>query len=84
MEYSWEEIKKHNTSESCWIVANHKVYDVTSYLDKHPGSKGAILKYGGQDTTRDYNFHSSNAVKIWALFHIGYVQGHLPQDCNIL
>ena len=33
-EYSWEEISKHNTESSCWIVLHNRVFDVTPFLHK--------------------------------------------------
>ena len=32
--FSWEEVKRHNTAESAWVVVHDKVYDVTQYLDE--------------------------------------------------
>ena len=31
--YSWEEVKKHTTSESLWLVINNNVYDVTKFIE---------------------------------------------------
>ena len=31
--YSLEDVKKHNTPESCWFVIHDKVYDVTAFLN---------------------------------------------------
>lgn len=31
------EIASHNTSQSCWIIIDYNVYDVTSFLEQHPG-----------------------------------------------
>lgn len=31
------EIFEHNTKESCWLLIENKVYDVTEF--KHPGGK---------------------------------------------
>ena len=42
------EVAKHNTRESCWVVVNGKVYDVTEYLDEHPGGAQIMLQYGGK------------------------------------
>lgn len=41
------EIAKHNSPESCWLVIHGKVYDVTSFVDKHPGGRSILLKQGG-------------------------------------
>lgn len=62
-EYSWEEISKHNTESSCWIVVYNKVFDVTPFLDKHPGGGKIIVKTAGKDATEAYEraFHSPKA-----------------------
>lgn len=44
---SKEELAKHNSFGNCWISYKGRVYDITSFLPKHPGSAGAILPYCG-------------------------------------
>ncbi|KAI1340724.1 FMN-dependent dehydrogenase-domain-containing protein [Xylariaceae sp. FL0016] len=51
---SAEDIAKHNTTSCCWLVINGKVYDVTVYLDHHPGGAAILLKQGGQDATAEF------------------------------
>ncbi len=46
-ELSAQEIASHRSTSSCWIVVDGNVYDVTSYLDKHPGGAAVLLKQGG-------------------------------------
>jgi L-lactate dehydrogenase (cytochrome) len=41
------EVAKHNSKKSCWILLDSKVYDVTSFLSKHPGGAAIILKQAG-------------------------------------
>jgi cytochrome b involved in lipid metabolism len=41
------EVANHNTRESCWIVIDSKVYDVTSFLHQHPGGAAILLRQGG-------------------------------------
>jgi len=36
-EVSLEELLRHSSREDCWIVIDGGVYDVTSWLPKHPG-----------------------------------------------
>ena len=45
------EVAKHNNKKSCWIVLESKVYDVTSFLSKHPGGAAIILKQAGSVCT---------------------------------
>ncbi|KAF5377509.1 hypothetical protein D9615_005284 [Tricholomella constricta] len=53
---SWtlEQVGKHNSAESCWVIIKNQVYDVTEFLNEHPGGSGIILKYAGRDATRAY------------------------------
>ncbi|RYC55914.1 hypothetical protein CHU98_g10289, partial [Xylaria longipes] len=44
---SAQEIASHRSTSSCWIVVNGKVYDVTTYLNEHPGGAAILLKQGG-------------------------------------
>lgn len=49
---SGSEIAKHTSSDSCWIVIHGRVYDVTGFLDKHPGGRSILLKQGGAVSAR--------------------------------
>ena len=42
----------HDKDQDCWIIIEGKVYDVSTYMDDHPGGKEIILEYtGGKDAT---------------------------------
>lgn len=62
-----EDLARHNTERSCLILAGTTVYDVTRYLDEHPGGRETLLRRGGgkEDCTRDLGFHSSKARRQW-------------------
>ena len=49
--YTLDEIKKHNTKNDCWIVIHNNVYDVTEFLNEHPGGSSIIVSIAGQDAT---------------------------------
>ena len=34
---SLAELGKHNTKGDCWVAVHKKVWDVTEFLDEHPG-----------------------------------------------
>merc|ERR1712023_546407 len=74
-EYSKEEIEKHNSKGDCWIIVGGKVYDATTYLERHPGGGYSIYSLAGTDTSEDYNaIHSSRANDILAKHQIGIVK----------
>ncbi|OBT72296.1 hypothetical protein VF21_07956 [Pseudogymnoascus sp. 05NY08] len=49
------EVLKHNTSESCWVTLYGKVYDVTNFVDEHPGGRQSIMRLAGRDATEDFD-----------------------------
>ena len=49
--YTRGEVSVHKKSNDCWIVVEGKVYDVSGWLDKHPGGKRIIRHYAGEDAT---------------------------------
>ncbi|KAJ3513976.1 hypothetical protein NLJ89_g2631 [Agrocybe chaxingu] len=56
-------VAEHADRDSCWIIVHSKVYDVTEFLDEHPGGSKIILKYAGKDATEAYEpIHPPNAI----------------------
>lgn len=45
--YKLDELKQHSTDKSCWLTINGKVYDVTPFLEEHPGGYDIILTSTG-------------------------------------
>jgi cytochrome b involved in lipid metabolism len=41
--YTLSDLKAHNTEKSCWIAVHGKVYDVTDFLEEHPGGYDIII-----------------------------------------
>ncbi len=41
------DLNKHNQMNDCWVAYQQKVYDITAWLPRHPGSAEAILPYCG-------------------------------------
>lgn len=49
-----KDLSLHNTPEDCWISVHGHVYDVTDFLQQHPGGEAKLLKYAGKDATRGF------------------------------
>ncbi|KXN87469.1 Cytochrome b2, mitochondrial [Leucoagaricus sp. SymC.cos] len=60
---SAQTVASHNNRDSCWIIVHGKIYDVTDFLDEHPGGSKIILKYAGVDATEAYEpIHPPDAI----------------------
>ena len=58
--FSAEDVAAHNSASSCWISHGGKVYDVTKFLNDHPGGDDLILEHAGKDVAeimKDANEH---------------------------
>lgn len=73
--FTRDEIAKHCNKESCYIIANNKVYDITKLLNKHPCSDTILLNKAktGANCYEDYYFHNSKSKKKWKKYFIGYI-----------
>ena len=48
------EVAKHSTASDCWTVINNKVYNLTSYISRHPGGSSVIKSICGVDGTSNF------------------------------
>ncbi len=69
--YTLEDVTKHAVPTDCWLAASGKVYDVTSFVDKHPGGE-KILDGCGKDMTEFFKtIHAKQSVEKLPAFYIG-------------
>ncbi|KAG0170416.1 hypothetical protein DFQ28_010815 [Apophysomyces sp. BC1034] len=80
--FSVEEVAKHTQENDCsnfeyisWIIIHDKIYDVTSFLNDHPGGKKVLLKASGTDASKQFEaFHSPSVLqKLGPQYFIGEV-----------
>lgn len=45
--FTLDECKKHASDKDCWLVVHGKVYNVTDFLEEHPGGYDIILTSAG-------------------------------------
>ena len=58
------EVVTHNDGTSCWSVVNGNVYDLTTWIGKHPGGSNAILMLCGKDGSTAFNAqHGGSAMQ---------------------
>jgi hypothetical protein len=57
-------LAQHASRESCWTAINGNVYDLTSWVPKHPGGEQAILQLCGTDGSAKFNGqHGGDSAK---------------------
>ncbi|SGZ47546.1 CIC11C00000003394 [Sungouiella intermedia] len=74
---SFEEVAKHNSKTDCWVIIHGKAYDVTDFLNEHPGGAGIILKYAGKDATKAFDpIHPGDTLTKYLpeKYHLGAVE----------
>lgn len=54
----FEEVELHNTEQDCWVVLGpagaQLVYDLTAFLEDHPGGPELLLDLAGQDVHEEF------------------------------
>jgi len=74
---TWNELERHCIGSDCWIVVRGKVYNVTSWIPKHPGGYDTIVLNGGRDATQ--LFEAYHPVKVFSMldkYFIGNIEGY--------
>ncbi|KAG0570030.1 hypothetical protein M758_6G128500 [Ceratodon purpureus] len=73
--FSLEEVSVHNHAKDCWLVIDGKVYDVTKFLDDHPGGDEVLLSATGKDATDDFEDvgHSTSARDMMEEYYVGEI-----------
>jgi cytochrome b involved in lipid metabolism len=68
-----EEVASHCTADSVWLIFAGKVYDVTKFLEDHPGGNDILIEHAGKDATEDFEDigHSLDARTMRELHLIG-------------
>ncbi|XP_028834775.1 cytochrome b5 reductase 4 isoform X2 [Denticeps clupeoides] len=51
IEVTEEELMKHNTKDDCWTCIRGMVYNVSAYMDFHPGGEEELMRAAGVDGT---------------------------------
>ncbi len=61
--YTAADVALHNSTASCWSIINGKVYDLTSYIPRHPGGANNIKRICGTDGTSEFEGQHGGSSK---------------------
>lgn len=53
--YTMADVAKHNSASDCWAAINGNAYNLTNWINQHPGGPGVIEALCGNDGTAAFN-----------------------------
>jgi tetratricopeptide (TPR) repeat protein len=56
-----DEVKKHNSAGDCWSIIDGNVYDLTNWVESHPGGSSRIAAICGKDGSSNFLGQHSNS-----------------------
>lgn len=66
--FTTADVAKHATPEDCWAIVGGDVYDLTTWVERHPGGSTIIKSLCGTDATVKFtNKHGGSSVAKSAL-----------------
>lgn len=73
---SASEVASHNSADKgMYIIIDSNVYDVTNFVDEHPGGAKILKRVAGKDATKQFwKYHNESVLKKYSpKLHIGTV-----------
>lgn len=73
-EFTWKELSSLNQEDNAHVAVRGKVYDVSTFLNRHPGGKDVLLIGAGSDVTivfETYHAFSDSVSKVMEKYYAG-------------
>lgn len=72
-QYTRSEVASLNCKDKTLIIIHDHVYDLTKFLNEHPGGEEVLLDHGGKDASEDFDDvgHSKDALDLMKNFKVG-------------
>ncbi|MEO8179308.1 MAG: cytochrome b5-like heme/steroid binding domain-containing protein, partial [Deltaproteobacteria bacterium] len=77
---SWEEVARHNSAESLWVVIDGEVHDLTVFASLHPGGLAALLTVAGKDASQAFATAPHTAAT--RVFKLNYRIGRVAEEAK--
>ena len=83
-EIGFAELCRHNKVDDLWLAIDGIVYDVTPFMDDHPGGGDIMLSAAGKDGTDDFEDvgHSPHARELLKRFKVGTFKGDFSLESS--
>ncbi|KAH8926005.1 putative cytochrome b5 [Atractiella rhizophila] len=57
--FTAKDVSTHTTANDAWLIIEGGVYDVSEFIEEHPGGSKILLRACGKDSTEAFwKFHS--------------------------
>jgi len=77
--YTMAQVAVNNSAKSCWAVIEGSVYNLTAWINSHPGGMGAIISLCGTEATSSFNAQHANQSRPSSRLS-GYLLGPLAKS----
>ncbi|MFM8965588.1 MAG: cytochrome b5 domain-containing protein, partial [Actinomycetota bacterium] len=77
-EYTRADVAQRNTASSCWTIVDGNVYDLTSWINSHPGGPGVIRSLCGVDGSASFRAQHGRSARPNSILD-GYLLGPLKR-----
>ena len=73
--YTMDQVSIHNNEQDCWVVIYNNVYNLTTFIERHPGGKEVLLNAAGKNVTEWFErIHGKGLQKyILQIYKIGTI-----------
>ncbi|PFH60297.1 hypothetical protein XA68_11180 [Ophiocordyceps unilateralis] len=74
--YTPAQVGQHGDEENgYWLLIEDGVYDITKFMDEHPGGPKVLKRFAGKNATKAFwKYHSESVLKRYgAKYRIGHV-----------
>lgn len=75
--YTIEEVRLANSAQKCLTIIDKKVYNITNYVNQHPGGSENILSICGKDGTSAFERQHGNnqgIINVLSKFIVGEIK----------
>ncbi|EUC45260.1 hypothetical protein COCMIDRAFT_96091 [Bipolaris oryzae ATCC 44560] len=74
-ELSQSEVASHNQGKDLWVCIRGYVYDVSNFIEEHPGGEEVLRSFAGKDATEAFEdaAHSEEVTPIMKELIVGKI-----------
>ena len=86
--YTVDDVGRHHRTDDAWVIVDRRVYDITTFLNDHPGGLDVLRDHLGHDVSsimRDESSHQHTgpAFELLEEYCIGTVDDGTMVSCTI-